>query len=239
LHNLVPPNTSRAIMRPAVSAVKQLRGCERADPRSTQASLALILAHGGRVSESRGSVVPIERIESRILLVRGHKVCSMPTSPTLYGVQTRRLNEQVRRNLARFPPISCSSSRRRVRAFDVAICDISQAAAAGANGPGLSEHGALMAATVLSSARAVKSASTSCAASCACARRWPRTRTRLEAPCAEKKTEALALRHDGFAASTRLHLRQVFDAIRELMRAPEPIKRRPIGFVNPDEKKRS
>jgi hypothetical protein len=55
----------------------------------------------------------------------------------------------------------------------------------------------------------------------------------------EKKTEALALRHDSFAASTRLQLRQVFEAIRELMRAPEPAKRRPIGFVNPDEKKRS
>ena len=54
----------------------------------------------------------------------------------------------------------------------------------------------------------------------------------------EKKTEALALRHDGFAASTRFQLRQVFEAIRELMRAPEPAKRRPIGFVNPDEKKR-
>jgi hypothetical protein len=53
----------------------------------------------------------------------------------------------------------------------------------------------------------------------------------------EKKTEALALKHDTFAENTRLQLRQVFDAIRELMRAPEP-KRRPIGFVTPDEKKR-
>jgi hypothetical protein len=53
----------------------------------------------------------------------------------------------------------------------------------------------------------------------------------------EKKTEALALKHDTFAENTRLQPRQVFDAIRELMRAPEP-KRRPIGFVTPDEKKR-
>jgi hypothetical protein len=53
----------------------------------------------------------------------------------------------------------------------------------------------------------------------------------------EKRTEALALKHDSFAANTRLQLRQVFEAIRELMRAPEP-KRRPIGFVTPDEKKR-
>ena len=58
---------------------------------------------GGRVSESKGSIVPIERIGSRILLVRGHKVLLDAHLATLYGVQTRRLNEQVRRNLARFP----------------------------------------------------------------------------------------------------------------------------------------
>src|SRR3989449_11169088 len=58
---------------------------------------------GGRVSESKGTVVPIERIGRRILLVRGHKVLLDADLATLYGVQTRRLNEQVRRNLARFP----------------------------------------------------------------------------------------------------------------------------------------
>ena len=58
---------------------------------------------GGRVSESKGTIVPIERIGSHILLVRGHKVLLDADLATLYGVQTRRLNEQVRRNLARFP----------------------------------------------------------------------------------------------------------------------------------------
>src|SRR2546428_9448643 len=78
------------IMRPAVSAVKQL--------------LRIVVQHhGGRASESRGSVVPIERIESRILLVRGHKVLLDAALAALYGVQTRRLNEQERRKAARFP----------------------------------------------------------------------------------------------------------------------------------------
>src|SRR5205809_8093567 len=58
---------------------------------------------GGRASESRGSVVPIERIESRILLVRGHKVLLDADLAALYGVSTKRFNEQVRRNAARFP----------------------------------------------------------------------------------------------------------------------------------------
>ena len=61
------------------------------------------LSHGGRVSESKGSVVPIERIESRILLVRGHKVPLDADLAALYGVTTKRFNEQVRRNAARFP----------------------------------------------------------------------------------------------------------------------------------------
>jgi len=53
----------------------------------------------------------------------------------------------------------------------------------------------------------------------------------------EQKTEALALCHDTLAANTRVQLRQVFDAIRELMSPPEP-KRRPIGFITSEEKKR-
>ena len=53
----------------------------------------------------------------------------------------------------------------------------------------------------------------------------------------EQKTEALALHHDTLAANTRAQLRQVFEAIRELMSPPEP-KRRPIGFITPAAKKR-
>ena len=48
---------------------------------------------GGRASESRGSVVPIERIESRILLVRCHKVLLDGDLAALYEVSTKRFNE--------------------------------------------------------------------------------------------------------------------------------------------------
>jgi len=47
--------------------------------------------------------VPIERIENRILLVRGHKVLLDTDLAMLYGVPTKRFNEQVRRNAERFP----------------------------------------------------------------------------------------------------------------------------------------
>lgn len=52
----------------------------------------------------------------------------------------------------------------------------------------------------------------------------------------EDKTDLLETQHDVFSRNTRIQLRQVFDALRELMTPPEPPKR-PIGFVTPEEKK--
>jgi phage regulator Rha-like protein len=49
------------------------------------------------------SLIPAERIERAILLIRGHKVLLDRDLAELYGVPTKRLNEQVRRNLRRFP----------------------------------------------------------------------------------------------------------------------------------------
>jgi hypothetical protein len=49
------------------------------------------------------ALIPLERIERSILLIRGHKVMLDRDLAAMYGVATKRLNEQVRRNLARFP----------------------------------------------------------------------------------------------------------------------------------------
>ena len=49
------------------------------------------------------SVVPVEAIERKILLIRGRKVMLDSDLAKLYGVPTFRFNEQVRRNLKRFP----------------------------------------------------------------------------------------------------------------------------------------
>lgn len=48
-------------------------------------------------------LLPLEAITQRILALRGKKVLLDADLATLYGVETRRLNEQVRRNLDRFP----------------------------------------------------------------------------------------------------------------------------------------
>jgi hypothetical protein len=54
----------------------------------------------------------------------------------------------------------------------------------------------------------------------------------------EQKTEGLALSHDTFSRNTRAQLKQVFDAVRELMTPPDPPKR-PIGFVTPEDSKKA
>jgi len=52
---------------------------------------------------SKGLMIPDERIEKTILLIRGQKVIINADLAELYGVTTKRLNEQVRRNRSRFP----------------------------------------------------------------------------------------------------------------------------------------
>ena len=47
--------------------------------------------------------LPIERVEKAILLIRGEKVILDADLAKLYGVTTTRLNQQVNRNLERFP----------------------------------------------------------------------------------------------------------------------------------------
>ena len=50
-----------------------------------------------------GEMMPIERIESKIFMIRGQKVMFDSDLAELYGVPTSRLNEQVKRNINRFP----------------------------------------------------------------------------------------------------------------------------------------
>lgn len=187
------------------------------------------------------ALLPIGRIENRILLVRGQKVLLDSDLAALYAVETRVLNQAVKRNLERFPAdfmfrLSAKEFEnwrsQVVMSKPGAIMGLRRAPFA------FTEHGALMAASVLNTPRAVE-------VSLYVVRAFVRLRETLVAHKElaaklgelEQKTEALALRHDTLAANTRAQLRQVFEAIRELMSPPEP-KRRPIGFITPEEKKR-
>ncbi len=48
-------------------------------------------------------LIPIEEIQERIFMIRGHRVMMDSDLAIIYGVITKRLNEQVKRNLKRFP----------------------------------------------------------------------------------------------------------------------------------------
>lgn len=98
------------------------------------------------------------------------------------------------------------------------------------------EHGAIMAANLLTSPRAVE-VSVYVVRAFVRLRELAATHQDLAKRLGEleEKTETLAMQHDTFSRNTRNQLRQVFDALRELMTPPEPAKR-PIGFVTPEEK---
>ena len=68
-------------------------------------------------------MVPIERIERAILLIRGQKVMLDSNLANLYGVATKRLNEQVKRNGNRFPEDFVFQLTAEEKAEVVANCD--------------------------------------------------------------------------------------------------------------------
>jgi ORF6N domain len=189
---------------------------------------------------STSSLLPLETITHRILLVRGQKVLLDADLAALYGVETRRLNEQVRRNRDRFP----EDFIFRLTTKEVEALNRSQIATGSQKHRdprytpfAFTEHGAIMAATILKSPRAVEM-------SVYVVRAFVRLREVLASNVElakrlddlEQATEALAMQHDTFARNTRAQLKQVFDAIRELMTPPVPQKKRPIGFISGDEK---
>lgn len=49
------------------------------------------------------SIIPVERVERSIYLIRGHKVMLDRDLAALYGVETKALNQAVKRNTGRFP----------------------------------------------------------------------------------------------------------------------------------------
>ncbi len=155
-------------------------------------------------------------------------------------METKRFNEAVKRNLAKFPAdFMFALTAPEWEALR------SQFATLNAGGRGqhrkylpyaFTEHGAIMAATILSSPRAIE-------ISVYVVRAFVKLRElvgshrelarRLDD--LEQKTEALAMSHDTFSRNTRNQLKQVFDALRELMTPPDPPKR-PIGFVTPEDR---
>jgi hypothetical protein len=107
------------------------------------------------MAESK-AVVKVGSIQQRILLVRGLKVIIDADLAEFYGVPTRRLNEQVKRNRERFPEDFMFRITPDEKAEVVASCDhLKKLKFSKALPFAFTEHGAIMAAAVLNSPRAV------------------------------------------------------------------------------------
>ena len=105
------------------------------------------------------SIVPVERIERRIILIDGRKVLLDTDLAELYGVTTKRFNEQVRRNSARFPAdfmFRLSVEQWRSLRSQVATLDRGRGRHRKYLPWAFTEHGAIMAATILNSPRATQ-----------------------------------------------------------------------------------
>lgn len=102
-------------------------------------------------------LTPIEFVERRIIQLRGVRVIIGPDLADLYGVTTRRLNEQVRRNSDRFPEDFVFELTQQEKDEVVAECDHLSNLRFSSHLPNaFTEHGALMAANVLNSPRATE-----------------------------------------------------------------------------------
>lgn len=183
--------------------------------------------------------MPLETITHHILLLRGQKVLLDTDLAALYDVPTKRFNEQVRRNLERFPAdfmFQLTEDEWAALRSQFATLKTGRGQHRKYMPYAFTEHGAIMAATILNSPRATE-------VSVYVVRAFVRLREVLASNAElakrlddlEQSTEALAMQHDTFARNTRAQLKQVFDAIRELMTPPESQKKRPIGFISGDE----
>jgi len=169
----------------------------------------------------RTEIAPVDEM---IVTVRGQRVILADDLARVYGVETRVLNQAVRRNLERFPHDFMfqitrdeAGSVQRLRSQSVIL----------KRGQHLkylplafTEHGAIMAATVLNSSRAVQM-------SVAVVRAFVRQRLALalreELTAKVEELERKVMSHDE-------GIRTLFEAIRQLMDTTPPPKRKAIGF---------
>jgi hypothetical protein len=175
---------------------------------------------GGELRHPPAVIAPYP-VERAILLVRGHRVMLDLELAALYGVPTKALNQAVRRNRERFPEDFMLQLTAEEKQEVVTNCDhLSRLKYSSVRPYAFTEHGAIMAASVLNSQRAVE-------ASVYVVRAFVRMRGMLAA------NRELAARLEELDRRVGEHdeaIRQLVAAIRELMEPPEePLKGR-IGF---------
>jgi len=164
------------------------------------------------------ALVPPERIERSILLIRGQRVMLSTHLADLYNVETRVLNQAVKRNISRFPEdfmfqLNSAEAERLVSQNVIPH----KKYFGGALPYAFTEQGVAMLSSVLNSDRAIK-------VNVEIMRAFVRLRQILAS------NKELAKRLDELEKKYDAQFKVVFDAIRQLMTPSEP-KKRPIGFL--------
>jgi hypothetical protein len=169
-------------------------------------------------------LIVMANIETKILLIRGQKVMLDADLAELYGVETKRLNEQMRRNVERFPEDFMFRLSAEEKAEVVANCDHLAKLKYSPTLPyAFTEHGALMLGNVLKSDRAIE-------VSLMVVRAFVQLRQMLSTNAElSHKLVAMEKNYD-------IKFKAIFEAIHQLMTPADPKKNRPIGFA-PWEKK--
>jgi hypothetical protein len=170
------------------------------------------------------ALVAAGKVESRIVVLRGQRVILDADLADLYDVEVRHLNQQVKRNSRRFPPaFRFQVSEEELNALRSQNVISSEGHGGARYRPyAFTEHGAIMAATVLKSERAIEMSVFIVLAFVRMRRAGAHNRL-VRAKLAE--LEGRLENHDE-------KIQDLLDAIRDLMASPEPSRRR-IGFEAP------
>jgi ORF6N domain len=161
-----------------------------------------------------------QALAGRILVVRGQRVLLDSDLAQLYGVETRNLNQAVKRNSKRFPADFMFTLTAEEAAALRSQTVISKRGGRRYLPSAFTEHGAIMAASVLNSDRAVEM-------SIYVVRAFVKSREMLHShqALAEKLAEL-----EGRVTKNDSTLAELIDAIRAMMAQPRPANR-PIGFT--------
>lgn len=109
------------------------------------------------MNKNANALVFPKNIQPRILTIRGQKVLIDSDLAELYGVSTKRLNEQVKRNVKRFPEDFIFQLTQQEKSEVVAKCDHLTSLKFAKSMPyAFTEHGAIMAASILNSPQAIE-----------------------------------------------------------------------------------
>lgn len=160
------------------------------------------------------------QIQDLIFQIRGYRVMIDADLARLYGISTKRLNEQVKRNKTRFPD-AFMFQLTKAELEPVANCDRLKNLKHSSSLPhAFTEHGALMLANVLSSPTAIE-------ASIAIVKAFVKLREALNT------NEEFKIKFEQIERKFADHdqkLKVVFDAIRQIMAPKQNPKKKPLGI---------